>query len=308
MLAQPLSKGDTVGVIAISSPPKMAELHAGIPFLEEMGLRVELGDHIEETHAYFAGTDEARLADFHKMIKDPNIKAIFFACGGYGSGRIIPHINYSLVKAHPKILWGFSDLTYLHTAIRQQTGLVTFHGPMIASDLGNGKNDPDITLAGFNQLFTPMIRMYNEEISELTVIQAGEATGELVGGNLTLLMSTLCTPYEIDLQDKILFLEDINEEPYQIDSKLQQLRFSGKLDQLKGVVLGDFAKSEPKTDRPAFTLQEIFTHYLSDLGIPVMSGFQIGHCQPHFAIPFGVSAALSTAQKQLSIEPAVQSS
>src|SRR5699024_12385628 len=101
---------------------------------------------------------------------------------------------------------------------------------------------------------------------------------------------------------------DINEEPYQIDSKLQQLRYSGKLDQLKGIVLGDFAKSEPKTDRPAFTLQEIFTHYLSDLGIPVMSGFQIGHCQPHFAIPFGVSATLSTAQKQLSIEPAVQRS
>src|SRR5699024_7410673 len=98
-----------------------------------------------------------------------------------------------------------------------------------------------------------------------------------------------------------------NEEPYQIDSKLQQLRYSGKLDQLKGIVLGDFAKAEPKTDRPAFTLEEIFTHYLSDLGIPVMSGFQIGHCQPHFAIPFGVSATLSTETKQLTIEPAIQS-
>src|SRR5699024_12876474 len=108
------------------------------------------------------GTPEARLVTFRKMIQQPNSMAIFFACGCYGSARIIPHIDYSLVKAQPKTLWGFSDLTYLHTAIRKQTGLVTFHGPMIASDLGNGKNDPDITLAGFNQLFTPMTRMYNE--------------------------------------------------------------------------------------------------------------------------------------------------
>lgn len=307
MLANHLSKGDTVGVIAISSPPHIEQLKKGIPYLENMGLNVKLGKHIKDKHKYLAGTDEARLSDFHEMIKDSNVKAIFFACGGYGSGRILSKIDYELVKRNPKILWGFSDLTNLHTAIHQKTGLITFHGPMIASDLGDGIHDEEVTLRGFQQLFSPIVREYTENnVSDLTVIAKGEGSGELVGGNLTALTSTLGTPYELDTKDKLLFIEGINEEPHQIDAKLLQLMYAGKLAECRGVVIGDFAKSEPKTDRPAFTLHEIFEHYLGDLGIPVVSGFKIGHCSPHYAIPLGVSARLTADIKRLKINPAVK--
>ncbi|RKQ34362.1 S66 peptidase family protein [Oceanobacillus halophilus] len=302
-----LQKGDTIGVIAPAGPPKMEKLKQAIPLIESFGLRVQLGKHVDKVHGYLAGTDQQRLEDFHDMIANPTIKAIIFARGGYGTGRIAPFLDYQLVKNNPKIIWGYSDITFLHTAIRQLTGLVTFHGPMLASDLG--KEDFDTySLSLFQQLFDPETLIYSENnsinLNPLQILAPGEAEGQLVGGNLSLLNSTLGTPYEIDVKDKLLLIEDIGEEPYQVDSMLNQLKLSGKIEDANGIIVGDFAETETELTS-SLTLEQVFQEYFADLSIPVMSGFNIGHCFPHFAVPLGTKARLSTSRKTLEIEPGV---
>ncbi|AIF44651.1 LD-carboxypeptidase [Virgibacillus sp. SK37] len=299
-----LQKGDTIGIIAPAGPPDQEKLQKAIPFLESLGLKVNVGKHINEIHGYLAGTDQQRLEDFHNMVADPTIKAIIFARGGYGTGRIVSSIDYELIRNNPKIIWGYSDITYLHTAIRQQTGLVTFHGPMVASDIGKEEFD-DFSAEMFMQLFEPATYVYTEKVSPLHVISPGNGTGMLVGGNLSLIVSTLGTPFEIDTNGKLLLLEDIGEEPYRVDSMLNQLKLAGKLEKAAGVILGDFADAEP-TLKHSLTLEKVFSDYLSNLNCPVLSGFKIGHCLPHFAVPLGVEAELSADTKTLTIQAGVK--
>ncbi|WP_010099261.1 S66 peptidase family protein [Ornithinibacillus scapharcae] len=304
LLPKALQEGDTVGIIAPASPPEMKCLQDALPFFKNLGLNVKLGKHIREVYGYLAGTDEKRLEDFHDMMVDESIKAIIFARGGYGTGRIVADINYDLVRNNPKIIWGYSDITYLHTAIRQKTGLVTFHGPMVASDIA----DPDfdvLTASSFQQLFSPTTLQYNGDASCLHVLVEGESAGTLVGGNLSLLVNTLGTEFEINTEGKILLIEDIDEPPYRVDALLNQLKLAGKLASTAGIVVGDFANAKPKKE-PSLTLDEIFNHYLGDLTCPVMSGFKIGHCFPHFAVPLGVRAILNTKEKTFTVMPGVQ--
>lgn len=303
ILPNRLFQGDTIGIISPAGPVNSEDLRKGIPFFTKLGLRVQLGRHVEQIHGYFAGTDEERLADFHEMIASPHIKAIFCARGGYGTAKIVPYLDYKLIQRNPKIIWGYSDITYLHTAIRKMTGLVTFHGPMVASDIA--KEDFDsLSKIMFQQLFQPTSLTYTEHISPLHIISPGKAEGVLVGGNLSVLRSTIGTPYEIDVKDKILFIEDIGEDPYKVDSMLQQLVLSGKLEEARAIIIGDF--SEADTEIHSFTMEEVFRHYFSDINIPVMGGFKIGHCFPHFAVPLGVKASICTERKQLTILPGVQ--
>lgn len=299
-----LQKGDTIGVTAPAGPPEQESLQSALVFFKEMGLHVKLGQNVKQTLGFLAGTDEERLSDFHAMIADPEVKAIVFARGGYGTGRIVDRVDYELIRKNPKIIWGYSDITYLHTAIGQQTGLITFHGPMLASDIGKSDFD-QFSAQLFKQLFSPTQLDYSEVISPLKIYADGEAVGQLVGGNLSLLVSTLGTPYEIETAGKLLLLEDIGEEAYRIDGMLNQLRLAGKFQNANGIVLGDFAEAAP-TVNPSRTLEEVFTDYFADFSGPVMSGFRIGHCLPHFSLPLGVRAKLSTVEKRLLIEPGVK--
>ena len=305
ILPERMKKGDTIGVVAPASPPSMENLENAEKLFQTFGFYVQYGKHVKKVNGYLAGTDEERLEDFHDMIRNPKIKAIFFARGGYGTGRIASKIDYDLIKKYPKIILGYSDITYLHTAIRQKTDLVTFHGPMPAFDFGKGKFEPISIVWLWNALLQPEQLIYSDAISPLKVISPGEAEGQFIGGNLSLMISTLGTPYEIDMKDKILLMEDIREEPYRVDSMLNQLKLSGKLDQLKGVVIGDFANADSKLPS-TFTLDEVFEQYFKDAKYPVMSGFQIGHCQPHFSVPLGVKATLSTSKKKLLIDAGVK--
>lgn len=306
MLRRPerLKVGDTIGVIAPAGPPNQANLKRAIPVFQKMGLHVKLGANINKVHGYLAGTDEERLADFHRMVRDQAIKAIIFARGGYGTPRIAPDIDYELVQNNPKIIWGYSDITYLHTAIHQATGLVIFHGPMLASDVGKESFHP-LSLNQFNQLFEPTTLIYSEIASPLKVISYGDATAPIVGGNLSLLASGIGTPYEIDTENKLLLIEDIGEVPYKVDGMLNQLKLAGKIKGAAGILIGNFANLDPEADKSSL-LENVFHHYFSDLAIPVMSGFKIGHCQPHFAIPLGTLAHLSTYDKLVKIEPGVE--
>lgn len=302
---QRLQKGDTIGIISPSSPPNQESLDKSFAFLEQLGLKWKLGKNVRNVNGYLAGTDEERLQDLHDMFADPEIKGIICAGGGYGSARYTDKIDLQLMNEKPKIFWGFSDITFLHTAMGLYSNLVTFHGPMLASCVGKDSFH-ELSAKMFQQLFEPMELHYTEEISPLETITAGVASGELVGGNLSLLANGIGTKFEVDTKNKLLLIEDVGEEPYRVDGLLNQLRMAGKFKDVAGIVVGDFSKAEPKKRKSSQTLEEVFQHYLGDLGKPVVSGFKIGHCEPHFAVPLGVEAKLDANQKTLTILPGVE--
>lgn len=297
-----LRAGDTVGVAAPASCGDYDKILVAARFLEGLGLQVRLGDAVANRRGYLAGTDEERACDLHKMFADHEIKAIFCARGGYGTARIADLLDYELIRCNPKIFWGYSDITFLHTAFLQKAGLVTFHGPMLTSDVANDDADP-LTLATFQQLLHPQTLRYDETVSPLSVLVQGDALGRIVGGNLTLLASTLGTPYELDTRAKLLFIEEIEEEPYRIDRMLNQLRMAGKLDDAAGIVVGDFHDCEPvKRKGASLSLEEVLDDYLKPLQIPVISGFRIGHCSPNLAIPIGAVGRINTYEKTFTVE------
>jgi muramoyltetrapeptide carboxypeptidase len=298
-----LHTGDTVGVIAPASPPNQKYLQSGIEFLKESGLRVKVGKSVEKIYGYLAGADQERLDDLHAMFLDSEVKAIFCACGGYGTARLAAKIDYEIIKANPKIFWGYSDITFLHTAIRQETGLITFHGPMLGSDIGKEDTHP-LSKEGFQQLFEPTNVDYTDRFSPLETLVEGVASGEIIGGNLSLLVSTLGTPFEIDTKGKLLFVEDVNEEPRSVDRMLNQLKMAGKLDDVNGIVIGDFCDCTPNREL-SLTLEEVINHYVLSANKPALKGFQMGHCNPHVSIPLGVQATLNTHEKRLIVESGI---
>ena len=300
-----LKKGDTIGIISPSGPYREGQLEKALPFLEQLGLQYEFGKHCHNRWGYLAGKDEERLADIHDMFANPNIAGIICARGGYGAARITDKLDFELLDSNPKVLWGYSDITFLHTAIGQRNNLVTFHGPMLATDVAGDDFEP-LSAKMFEQLFEPTELLYDESISELFVVSGGIANGVIVGGNLSVLVNSIGTPFEIDTDNKILLIEDIGEEPYRVDCMLNQLRHAGKLEKLAGVVIGDFADAKSTGDKPSLTLDEVFEDYFANKQFPVMKGFLIGHCQPHFAIPLGVKAELNTVKKTLRIESGVE--
>ncbi|MBP2242436.1 muramoyltetrapeptide carboxypeptidase [Cytobacillus eiseniae] len=306
MLVKPqrLQKGDTVGIIAPASPPNQENLQRSYSFLEELGLKIKIGDHVQDQYGYLAGKDKDRLADLHRMFLDREVKALICAGGGYGTGRIASQIDYTIIKNNPKIFWGYSDITFLHTAIRQQTGLITFHGPMLASDIGK-VDVHSISKTYFNQLFTPAPIRYTSEISSLEALVDGKVSGLVTGGNLSLITSTIGTKFEIDTKEKLLLIEDINEEPRAIDRMLNQLFMAGKLIDASGLIIGDFNNCVPERE-PSLDLEEVINHYIRLANKPALKGFKFGHCSPHIALPLGVNVEMDTVNKQLTIESGVQ--
>ncbi len=292
-----LQKGHTVGLVALSSQAQPAKLGDAIAFLKELGLNYIIGDTIQAKHDYLAGSDEERLADFHEMVRNPEVKAIFCVKGGYGSARIAEKIDYGLLEENPKVFWGFSDLTYLHCAINEYANLVTFHGPLLMSVGGID----DLSKKMFLQLFSPMELQYTEDIAPLTTIASGIARGQIIGGNLRRLVNTLGTKFEVRTEGRILLIEELGESIPKIDSLLQQLKQARKLEQLAGVVIGSFTQTE--ADEAA--LMTLMKDYFADLGVPVVAGFKIGHDSTNIAIPLGVDAILDAQEKVLKILPGV---
>lgn len=296
-----LKVGDTVGLVALSSPLNMEELPLKLEMLESLGLKVKIGKTVAHFDGYLAGTDEERAEDFHEMIEDPDVKGIFCVRGGYGIGRLADLLRYPFIEDNPKVIWGFSDVTYLHSVINKFSDLVTFHGPMLSR--GDEKLD-DLSRKMFQQLFQPMEIFYTEQISPLQTISGGVVQEEIVGGNLNRLVSTLGTKYEVDFTNKIVLLEDVNENVERIDNMLNQLRLARKLEQAAGIALGSFTKlAEGETEEDVYRL---FKDYLGGLGKPVVAGFRIGHCEPNIGIPLGVEAILDAENKVLRLLPGVK--
>ncbi|KXY45631.1 LD-carboxypeptidase [Bacillus sp. TH22] len=294
-----LQKGDTVMVIAPSGPPTLENILKGVKVLQEMGLSVIIGKSVYEKYGYLAGSDQVRLDDIHEAFTNTEVKAVFCARGGYGSARLLPYIQYEIIQRNPKIFWGYSDITALHTAFSRYAELVTFHGPMI-EELGKGIDS--LSLSSFNQLFHPYSSiLYASEC--IVPTSPCTVTGTLTGGNLTVLTSIIGSPYEINTSNKLLLLEDIGEEPYRIDRMLNQLLLSGQFNECSGVIFTSCHDCNPS--KPSQSLQTILYEYFTPYNIPVLFGLPIGHISPNIGIPLGATATINTTNKTVSISSGI---
>jgi len=307
-----LRRGDTIGLVAPASPLAEARTRAAVTNLQKRGFIVRV-ERSGKRRGYLATSDEARASALNRLIHDPAVKAIVCLRGGYGSPRILDRIDYAALVKQPKIIVGYSDITALLIAVRQKTGLVTFHGPM-GNELGAKRGLSPFTEKYYWEALrnpaTPLLTDWGGERSggmraPITIV-GGEAEGVLVGGNLSVICSTMGTPYEIDTRDCILFLEEVSEKPFRIDRMLNQLRLAGKLQQARGILLGSFPGCKAR-DAEELALSEIFMDYFAPLGVPVLYEFPAGHVPDHAILPFGVKMKLDAIAGRLTIlEPPVE--
>lgn len=309
-----LASGDTVAVIAPSSGVSEFDFDEALQNLADLGLNTRVGKYARGGSGFLSGTDAERLSDLHWAFSEKEIKAVWCVRGGYGTSRILPRVNYKLIKKNPKILIGFSDITALHIAIFQQTGLVTFHGPAATSNYTEYTKNHVL-----NTLMNPTARYQiklpevpadeDPELYKTTVIKAGRCRGKLIGGNLSLLAALAGTPFQLKkIKGKILFIEDVNEPLYKVDRLLTQLRQSVKMRSLAGIAIGVFT-NRGNGDPGSYTqgLNEVFKERLGDLGIPVISGLSFGHIRDQFTLPLGIKAEMNTADSTITLlEPAVK--
>jgi len=294
-----LQKGDVIGIISpASSPDDLTKIEKGVKYLEKEGYRVKVAENVGKVHGYLAGSDEERLEDFHAMFKDKNVKAIFSVRGGYGSGRLLDDIDFGLIKKNPKIFVGYSDITVLQMAIFKKTGLVTFAGPMLATDFSQKVNK--FTEENFWNIITSnkkIGKLHNPRNEKFYAITKARGEGKILGGNLALLNSIMGTQYLPSFKDTILLLEDIGEAPYKVDRLFNQLKLAKVFDDIKGVILGRFVDCyETDKSKKTIKLNEVIEHYFSSLKIPVLYNFNHGHVNENLTIPFGINCKINTSK------------
>ncbi|MHB8218064.1 MAG: S66 peptidase family protein [Candidatus Sulfotelmatobacter sp.] len=301
-----LRPGETVGIVAPASNVKRVELEAGCEGLRRAGYRPFYFDSILEQDLYFAGSVQRRAREVEDMFVREDVRAIVCARGGYGSNYLLEALDWEKIKAHPKIFVGYSDLTALLTYFYDRLGLVTFHGPMVAKDWAH-QDGVDLAswesaLAG-KSAWEPALGAG----SGATGLVDGAAEGILYGGCLSILVASLGTPYEIRTEGTILFLEDVAAKPYQIDRMLMQLKLAGKLTGVRGIVFGEMrdciqiANLQPVNQ--GYTLEEIVTRIVGELGVPVAYGVRSGHVTAgNITLPFGVRAGLEVRGGKVSLK------
>ena len=299
-----LKIGDTIGIVAPSSSVKRDMLAAGCRELEGLGFKVRCRDDIHSEYRYLAGGVVRRVEEFREMLEDPGVAAIFCARGGYGSGHLLEHLSGDEILRNPKILCGASDITMLLNAF-MKAGVVGFHGPMVATAFNQGPEAYDRDL---------LVRMLvdGEEICFQTlgtrILCEGEAEGRLLGGCLSLLVSTLGTDWEIDTTDSLLFVEDVDVKPYQIDRMLTHLKQAGKLDGIGGLIFGEMLGCLQHPNQ-GYQLEELVRDFFVGSGVPVLFGLPSGHTsKPSVILPFGVRARLALGETTVfeMLEPAVE--
>lgn len=300
-----LKKGDVVGVVAPAGVVDRSALRRGIHTLQQMGFRVKLAPHVFDKSAFFAGDHRTRLADMNAMIQDKEVSAIVCARGGYGSVHLIQGLDYRALRQQRKILMGASDLTLLLNLVHMKTGLITFHGPMVATNFS--KSVEAIHLESFrhsvlDQDGKKAVR-WAIPLDSRDVLRRGIARGQLLGGCLSLLVSTLGTPYEIRTEGSILFMEDLNEPPFRLDRMLKQMLDAGKLDRVRGLIFGDMLDCADAR-YPALTARKVIEGVLADFKQPIAMGLSSGHTRrPFVTLPIGAKVTLDTRSRpQLIIE------
>jgi muramoyltetrapeptide carboxypeptidase len=308
-----LKNGDTLGVVApASAPANPKNIDLALAALERLGFKARPATNLRKRWGFLAGTDRERADDLMEAFGDNTINGIICLRGGYGTARLLPLLDYETIQLNPKIFIGYSDITSLHCALLAKANLVSFHGPMLNSDLLK-ENIPAFTIQSFlRTLMQPapsgsVCQGYRKTIK---ILAPGIASGCLVGGNLSILCASLATPYQPSFKDAILFLEDLDEEPYRFDRMLTQLLNAGLLQQVAGVAVGINKNcKDPKAKRSTEyrqTLEDVLTERLFPLKKPVVTGLPFGHVRHNATVPVGVRVTLDGEKGDLWIcEPAV---
>ena len=303
-----LRAGDTVALVSPASTMGSEDgLDRAEHWIRGMGLVPKFGPNAGERYGYLAGTDEQRAADLNAAYAHPEVRAVFAVRGGWGGARILPLIDWQTIRANPKLLIGFSDITALHLAFAKRAGFATIHGGNATSSWRKQSWESLWRLAFAAD--TPTLggaAIETEAGRPGRTIRGGAARGRLLGGNLTILSTLMGTPWLPDFKGAVLFLEDVNESEYRVDRMFQQLKLAGVLDVLAGIVFGQCtscATTEP--DYAGFTIDQLIDHYVVPLGIPAVTGFNTGHVGNQLSLPSGARVELDAAGRTLRVLEAV---
>jgi len=303
-----LKSGDKLAIVAPGSYISEEELQDSIKNLNQLGFETTYSEKVLLQSGYFAGSDKDRTEDLMEKFSDKNVKGIVCARGGYGCSRILPMLDYNVIRANPKVLVGYSDVTALLYGIYQKSGLISFHGPVGTSSFN------DYSVDNFKRvlmnpeqsgLFKNSESGEDENVYGVTSIVNGKGKGRFVGGNLSIMVSLIGTEYDVDYSGRIIFIEEVGEEPYRVDRMLTQLIQAGKFDHAAGVMMGIFRKCEvkEKSDLTAksFNLMEVLKDRFGSLKIPVVYGMSFGHVKDKFTIPFGALAELDAGKQTFTL-------
>ncbi|WP_338768505.1 LD-carboxypeptidase [Massilia sp. METH4] len=306
-----LLPGDTIGLVTPAGQVSRAAIDKAIANTAALGFKVKLGRYLEEVLGNYAGPWQHRRDDLHGMFTDPDVKAIWAIRGGSGAMQLLPHLDYALIRRHAKILVGYSDITALHLAIHQYAGLVTFHGPVGMSTLSgySAEHLLNVLMRPEDEYVIPMAlqnsrKAYYEPDNAhyaLRTVVPGTASGRLMGGNLALVSALAGTPYAADIRDTLLFLEEVNEEPYRVDRMMMQLDLNQPFRTAAGIMLGIFEGCGPAGDGPSLTLDETTDQHLRPLAIPAVTGWSFGHIRHQFTLPMGIRARMDTGRQTLTL-------
>lgn len=287
---QPLKEGAVVALLAPSSPVSAAEAAACRSYFEGRGYRVRMSSLVSSPlHGYEAGEPEERARELNAAFADPEVRAIFCLRGGYSACRVLEKVDVDIVRANPKIFVGYSDITPFHVLFNQKADLVTFHGPMVRSNMirdfdafSRASLDAALSMEPNSEM-----EFRNPEGSPLRSLCGGDAEGLLIGGNLSLLASFLGTPYAVDTRGKILLLEDVGEAVPRVARTLYHLRLAGRFDDAAGVLLGDFTNCSNAVE-PSYDVGALMCDFFTGLGKPVLAGIRTGHSFPMATLPLGM--------------------
>lgn len=298
---KPLFQGARVALVAPSGPVQADRFAPAVTAVKNMGFEPVVFESCRSAHGYFAGSDRLRADDINRAFADAAIDGVLCIRGGYGAQRLMNLIDFDLIAANPKFFCGYSDITALHIMINQHCGFVTFHTPMAATEFYQ-KIDGD-TLESYRNILAG--RFYgdlkNPADMPFKALTAGSAQGILTGGNLSLVASSLGTPYEIDTKGKILFLEDVDEEPYSVDRMLTQLKMSGKFRDCAGILLGYWTNCKAENPERSLTLDEVFKELLIPEGKPILANLACGHSLPSISLPLGAKVKMDASMGKITV-------
>ena len=303
-----LKEGATIGIISPASPSEnRSEVTRTKEYLEGLGYKVVVAKNVNKTKGITAGSEDDRVEDIHEMFSRDDVDAVCATQGGYGSAQLLRKLDYDLIGSHPKIFTGFSDITSLHLAINKMCGMVTFHGPGIArfneEELNEYTKESFFGVLGKAEPYGEIKKA--DPKNWLETVSGGKVQAPVIGGNLTLICSSLGTPYEIDCKGKILFFEDVEAEPWIVDHMMSHLRNAGKLDDAAGFIIGNSSTCVPFKHNPGFlsdmTFEDVLYYYLEPLKKPALYGLPMGHGDYLATLPLGVMTELDADNKKFSI-------
>jgi len=305
-----LKAGDTVGLITpatyVPDPDRLASARR---MLNYFGLKMKMGKSAGKRMGDYNLSIKERADDLHDMFRDPEINGIICVRGGYASMQVLDKIDYDLIRKNPKVFVGYSDITAMHLAINRYSRLLTFHGPMTLATFTDYTREHYkkalFDTKPLGKLSNPPEKNEMRPLHPIRTVRSGNASGQLTGGNLTLITATLGTPYEIDTKGKILFIEDIDEEPYSIDRMLTQMRLAGKFENIAGLIFGECANCMPRDYKPSlglpYSLGEVIDNILGGLKVPVFYGMTFGHTDDQLTLPMEVTATMDADAGTLEI-------